>query len=81
MANGDLGSHALSGLSSGANGRAHGRRTFVYATHAQLAGIAGSLDKLSPGLGLAVWLMRGTGVRVAEALALKGWHTSAETRG
>lgn len=42
--------------------------TFTFPTHEQLTFIAGELDEL----GLAVWIMRGCGLRPAEVLAVHG---------
>ena len=40
---------------------------FVFATHAQLEHIG----RLPAGLGLSIWLMRGCGLRISEALAVR----------
>lgn len=69
--------HRLDGIGIAAAGTPH--REFIHATHAQVATIAGSLRRRD--LALAVWLMRGCGLRVSEALAvnLRNFRDSGRT--
>jgi integrase len=65
VADGRLAAHRLAGIRMPR--KVQGRREIIPATHAQLSIIA---DGLGP-LGLTVWLMRGCGLRIAEALAIE----------
>jgi integrase len=58
--------HRLAGIEIAAAGRPS--REFIHASHAQVSGIAAGLRRRD--LALAVWLMRGAGLRVSEALAV-----------
>jgi len=59
-------SHRLSDITITAAGKQAGE--FIHATHAQLTAIAAGAR---PGLTLAVWLMRGCGLRISEVLAVR----------
>jgi integrase len=60
---GKLGKHNLHGIEIRDNGRSADRADFVFPLHEQVAAVAESI-------GIAVWLMRGCGVRIEEALAV-----------
>lgn len=62
---GKLAGHRLNGIRLPRTGAAH--RDFIYASHGQLTAIAAGLGDL----GLSVWVMRGCGLRISEALALE----------
>jgi integrase len=69
--------HRLDGIEIAVAGTPH--REFIPATHAELVTLTGSLDRRD--LVLAVWLMRGCGLRVSEALAvnLRNFRDSGRT--
>jgi integrase len=60
---GKLGKHHLHGIEIRDNGRAAPRPDFVFPSHGQVSAVA------EPA-GIAVWLMRGCGLRIEEALAV-----------
>jgi integrase len=60
---GKLGRHNLHEIEIRDNGRAAPRSDFVFPSHAQVSAVADSV-------GIAVWLMRGCGLRIEEALAV-----------
>jgi integrase len=55
--------HSLADIELYDGGPKNGRRDFVFPTHAQT-------EVLAQSIGLAVWLMRGCGLRIEEALAV-----------
>lgn len=63
---GKIGSHRCGGLVVRDDRRASGRGDFVFPSHRQLAAVAGGLAWPA-----AVWLMRGCGLRIEEALAVR----------
>jgi hypothetical protein len=70
-----LAKHLLAGIELETKGTAKSRGDFVFPTHAQVATVAdGGVDpgtkRLVQGAGVCVWLMRGCGLRVEEALAV-----------
>ena len=65
VADGRLAAHRLAGIKMPR--KTQGRREIISATHAQVSTIAEGLGTL----GLSVWLMRGCGLRIAEALAVE----------
>lgn len=66
VAAGKIAMHRCAGIALGGNGETHPREDFIFPTHAQVAAVAGGIA-----WGLSVWLMRGCGLRVAEALAVQ----------
>lgn len=64
---GKIPGHKLSGIELEDGGRKNGRSDFVFPTHDQLTQVADNLGDL----GLTIWLMRGCGLRIAEALAVR----------
>lgn len=59
-----LARHLLAGIELETRGTAKSRTDFVFPTHAQVAAVAN-------GAGICVWLMRGCGLRINEALAVE----------
>ena len=55
--------HRAGGLKIGHNGNGHARKDFVFPAHAQIGQVAAVA-------GIAVWLMRGCGLRIEEALGV-----------
>ena len=55
--------HRADGLKIGHNGHGQARKDFVFPAHAQIGQVAASV-------GIAVWLMRGCGLRIEETLAV-----------
>jgi integrase len=67
---GKLREHRLDGIELADNGTKHDRTDFVFPSHAQVKFVAdGDKDTLSTGI--CVWLMRGCGLRIEEALAVE----------
>jgi integrase len=71
---GKLSRHRLDGIELADSGR-YSRKSFVFPTYSQVRFVAGGgLNPLSKravgGAGLSVWLMRGCGLRIEEALAV-----------
>jgi integrase len=64
---GKIGSHRVGGIELADNGRSSERTDFVFPSHSQLTQMAKSLN----GMGLTIWLMRGCGLRIGEALAVR----------
>lgn len=63
---GRLNTHRLAGIKLIWDSRITERTDFVFPTHAQVQALASSLN----GYGLIIWLMRGCGLRIREALAV-----------
>jgi integrase len=61
---GKLREHRVGGIELSDNGAKHDRTDFVFPSHAQVSAVAGAA-------GICVWLMRGCGLRIEEALAVK----------
>jgi integrase len=71
---GKLSNHRIDGIELADNGR-YSRRSFVFPTYAQVrfvaaGGINPDTKRAVGGAGLCVWLMRGCGLRIEEALAV-----------
>ena len=71
---GRLGKHRLDGIELADNGR-YSRKSFVFPTYEQVkfvadGGINPDTKRAVGGAGLCVWLMRGCGLRIEEALAV-----------
>jgi hypothetical protein len=71
---GKLSKHRLDGIELADNGR-YSRKSFVFPTYAQVkfvadGGINPDTKRTVGGAGLCVWLMRGCGLRIEEALAV-----------
>ena len=71
-----LGKHLLAGIELETRGTAKSRSDFVFPTHAQVVTVAnGGIDpdtkRAVGGAGICVWLMRGCGLRINEALAVE----------
>ena len=71
---GKLSKHRLDGIELADNGR-YSRKSFVFPTYAQVkfvadGGINPDTKRAVGGAGLCVWLMRGCGLRIEEALAV-----------
>jgi integrase len=71
---GKLGKHRLDGIELADNGR-YSRKSFVFPTYEQVkfvadGGVNPSTKRAVGGAGLCVWLMRGCGLRIEEALAV-----------
>lgn len=64
---GKITGHRISGIALLDNGRKNNHSDFVFPTHSQLVQMATGLGEL----GLTIWLMRGCGLRIGEALAVK----------
>lgn len=63
---GKLNAHRLGGIQLTRSDEIRERHDFVFPSHDKIAALAAALD----GYGLAVWLMRGCGLRIREALAV-----------
>jgi integrase len=61
---GKLREHRAGGIELADNGTKHDRTDFVFPAHAQVSAVAGAA-------GICVWLMRGCGLRIEEALAVR----------
>jgi len=59
--------HKITGIGLADNGRTPDHSDFVFPSHSQLTQMAKGLN----GQGLTIWLMRGCGLRIGEALAVK----------
>ena len=66
VAAGKLTTHRLNGIRMIRDNRITDRSDFVFPSHEQVSELAASLN----GYGLAVWLMRGCGLRIRESLAV-----------
>jgi integrase len=71
---GKLSRHRLDGIELADNGR-HSRKSFVFPTYEQVrfvadGGVNPETKRAVGGAGLCVWLMRGCGLRIEEALAV-----------
>lgn len=64
---GKIGPHKITGIELADNGRSPDKSDFVFPSHSQLGQLAAGLN----GQGLTIWLMRGCGLRIGEALAVK----------
>lgn len=64
---GKIAAHRLGGIELANRGTKKDLSDFVFPAHGQLAQMAEGLN----GLGLTVWLMRGCGLRISEALAVQ----------
>lgn len=64
---GKIAAHRLGGIDLANHGTKKDLSDFVFPVHGQLARMAAGLN----GLGLTIWLMRGCGLRIAEALAVQ----------
>ncbi len=60
--------HRLDGIRLTSNSRAHDRSDFIFPPRSQIEALAAGLR---PDLQLTIWLMRGCGLRVSEALAIR----------
>ncbi len=72
---GKLSRHFLAGIELADNGPKRLQSDFVFPTHAQVATVAGGTvnpetGRALQGAGISVWLMRGCGLRIEEALAV-----------
>jgi integrase len=67
---GKIRAHRLGGIELADNGTKHDRTDFVFPAHAQVRFVAGG-DSKTLGAGICVWLMRGCGLRIEEALAVE----------
>jgi integrase len=67
VAAGKISAHRLAGISITRPREPAERADFIFPSHAQLQALADSLN----GYGLIVWLMRGCGLRIREALAVE----------
>ena len=66
---GKIREHRIAGIELADNGTKHDRTDFVFPAHAQVKFVADG-DKGTRGAGICVWLMRGCGLRIEEALAV-----------
>lgn len=64
---GKIPNHRIAGIELADNGTTNDHSDFVFPTHSQLAQLADGMN----GHGVTIWLMRGTGLRQAEAMAVK----------
>lgn len=64
---GKISSHRIGGIELADNGRSTDKSDFVFPAHSQLVQMAKGLS----GMGLTIWLMRGCGLRIGEALAVR----------
>jgi integrase len=64
---GKIASHKIAGIELEDGGGRSDHSDFVFPSHPQLAQLAAGLN----GHGLTIWLMRGCGLRIAEALAVR----------
>jgi integrase len=67
---GKIREHRLDGIELADNGTQHDRTDFVFPSHAQVELVADD-GKGTLGAGICVWLMRGCGLRIEEALAVE----------
>ena len=67
---GKIRDHRLADMELADNGTKHDRTDFVFPAHAQVTCVAGG-DGETLGAGICVWLMRGCGLRIEEALAVE----------
>ena len=67
---GKIKDHRLDGIELADNGTKHDRTDFVFPSHAQVKFVADG-GKGTLGAGICVWLMRGCGLRIEEALAVE----------
>ncbi len=67
---GKIRQHRLDGIELADNGTKHDRTDFVFPAHVQVRFVADG-DKETLGAGICVWLMRGCGLRIEEALAVE----------
>jgi hypothetical protein len=67
---GKIREHRLDGIELADNGTKHDRTDFVFPSHTQVKFVADG-DKETLGAGICVWLMRGCGLRIEEALAVE----------
>ncbi len=67
VAAGKLQSHRLAGIELADYGTTNDHSDFVFPSHSQIAQLAEGMN----GHGLAIWLMRGCGLRQAEVMAVK----------
>jgi integrase len=67
---GKIREHRLDGIELADNGTKHDRTDFVFPSHAQVKFVADG-DKETLSTGICVWLMRGCGLRIEEALAVE----------
>jgi integrase len=67
---GKIREHRLDGIELADNGTKHDRTDFVFPSHAQVKFVADG-GKGTLGAGICVWLMRGCGLRIEEALAVE----------
>ena len=67
---GKIRGHRLADMELADNGTKHDRTDFVFPAHAQVTCVAGG-DGETLGAGICVWLMRGCGLRIEEALAVE----------
>ena len=73
---GKLGKHNLADIRLADNGVKKARTDFVFPTYEQVKMVAGGVARLNKrlsldGAGICVWLMRGCGLRIEEALAIE----------
>jgi integrase len=64
---GKIPNHRIAGIDLVDNGTRNDHGDFVFPSHSQLVQLADALN----GNGLTIWLMRGCGLRIAEAMAVK----------
>ena len=67
---GKIREHRLADIELADNGTKHDRTDFVFPAHAQVKFVADG-DENTLGAGICVWLMRGCGLRIEEALAVE----------
>jgi integrase len=67
---GKIREHHVDGIELADNGTKHDRTDFVFPAHAQVKFVAGGNEQ-TRGAGICVWLMRGCGLRIEEALAVE----------
>lgn len=67
---GKIREHRLADIELSDNGTKHDRTDFVFPAHAQVKFVADGNDE-TLGAGICVWLMRGCGLRIEEALAVE----------
>lgn len=67
---GKLREHRMDGIELADNGTKHDRTDFVFPAHAQVTFVADG-DEDTLGAGICVWLMRGCGLRIEEALGVE----------
>jgi hypothetical protein len=66
---GKIREHRMDGIELADNGTKHDRTDFVFPSHAQVRFVADG-GRGALGAGICVWLMRGCGLRIEEALAV-----------